>query len=123
MGERRNQETIHRLKQQLGVDADAAAKAFAQVLHTFCDLLAESMRQEAPKPRSAETGHVAELLSSEEAAAYLGVTKSTLATWRCIARRAIPYVKVGRKVRYRKSDLDSFMKQRTATHSGEADLL
>ena len=62
-------------------------------------------------------------VSSEQAAAYLGVTKSTLGTWRCTGRYAIPFVKAGSKVRYRKSDLDTFLEQRTATNSGEAGLL
>ena len=123
MGKGRDQETIQHLRRQLGVEANAAAKALADVLRTFCELLAESVRLEAPEPRPVEIGHVAELLSSEQAAAYLGVTKSTLGTWRCTGRYAIPFVKAGSKVRYRKADLDTFLEQRTATNSGEAGLL
>ncbi|MBS2007156.1 MAG: helix-turn-helix domain-containing protein [Cyanobacteria bacterium SZAS TMP-1] len=50
-----------------------------------------------------------ELLSRSEAASYLGVAKQTLAIWACTMRYDLPYVKVGRLVRYRKSDLDQFI--------------
>jgi excisionase family DNA binding protein len=123
MGKGHAQETSQRRRRQLGVEADVAAKALVDILCTLCELLAESVCREVPEPRPVETDRVAELLSSEQAAAYLGVTKSTLATWRCTGRYAIPFVKVGRKVRYRKADLDRFFEQRTATNSGEAGLL
>ena len=41
-----------------------------------------------------------------EAAAYLKAAPRTLAVWRCTGRYDLPFVKVGRSVRYRKSDLD-----------------
>ncbi|MBL1264928.1 helix-turn-helix domain-containing protein [Candidatus Methylomicrobium oryzae] len=53
------------------------------------------------------------LLNNEQAAAYLGVTPRTLDVWRCTKRYSIPYVKVGRLVRYRKSSLDAFHQSRT----------
>ena len=54
-----------------------------------------------------------ELFTSEQAAAYLGVSPGTLEVWRCTKRYHIPFIKVGRLVRYRKSDLDSFLDRRT----------
>lgn len=54
-----------------------------------------------------------ELLTSEQAAAYLGVSSGTLEVWRCTKRYHLPFIKVGRLVRYRKSDLDSFLDRRT----------
>lgn len=53
------------------------------------------------------------LLLPSEAAEYLGVTVRTLSVWRCVGRYNIPYVKVGRLVKYRKSALDAFLKRRT----------
>jgi excisionase family DNA binding protein len=54
-----------------------------------------------------------ELFSTEHAAAYIGVTPRTLEVWRCTRRYAIPYVKVGRLVRYRRNDLDQWLSSRT----------
>ena len=55
------------------------------------------------------------LLSPPEAAAYIGVSENTLGVWRCVGRYAIPFIKVGRLVRYRASDLDAWLESRTRT--------
>ncbi|SEQ22631.1 helix-turn-helix domain-containing protein [Nitrosomonas ureae] len=57
------------------------------------------------------------LLTPPEAAAYIGVTENTLSVWRCVGRYSIPFIKVGRLVKYRKSALDAFLNRRT--HGGE----
>jgi excisionase family DNA binding protein len=54
-----------------------------------------------------------DLLSRKQAAEYLGVTEHTLAVWKCTGRYALPCIKVGRLVKYRKSDLDAFIERRT----------
>lgn len=46
------------------------------------------------------------LLTRKEAAEYLGVKESTLAAW-ASRRTTVPFVKLGRLVRYRKSSLDA----------------
>ena len=53
------------------------------------------------------------LLTPQEAAAYIGVTVNTLNVWRCVRRYEIPYIKIGRLVKYRRSALDSFIESRT----------
>jgi excisionase family DNA binding protein len=53
------------------------------------------------------------LLTPPEAAAYIGVTGNTLSVWRCVGRYNIPFIKVGRLVKYRKSALDAFLDSRT----------
>lgn len=53
------------------------------------------------------------LLSVEQTAALLGVSKQTLAVWRCEKRYPLAYVKVGARVRYRLSDLERFLASRT----------
>ena len=53
------------------------------------------------------------LLPPSEAAAYIGVSENTLSVWRCVGRYAIPFIKVGRLVRYRRSDLDTWLESRT----------
>jgi len=55
------------------------------------------------------------LLTPPEAAAYIGVSENTLSVWRCVGRYAIPFIKVGRLVRYRASDLDAWLESRTRT--------
>ncbi len=57
--------------------------------------------------------HSDPLMTPGEAAEYLDVAERTLSVWRCTGRYAIPFLKVGRKVRYRKSALDAFLDRRT----------
>lgn len=54
-----------------------------------------------------------DLLTREQAAEYLGVTAATLAVWACTKRYGLPFVKVGRLVKYHKVDLDTFITRRT----------
>ena len=49
------------------------------------------------------------LLPPETVADLLGVTLHTLAVWRCTHRYPLPYVKVGRCVRYRAADVQAFV--------------
>ena len=49
------------------------------------------------------------LRSCEYAAEFLATTPGTLAGWRCTRVVEIPYVKLGKAVRYRQSDLDAFV--------------
>lgn len=58
------------------------------------------------------------LFTPKEASEYLGVSNDTLSVWRCVGRYNIPFIKVGRLVKYRKSSLDAFLDRRT--HGGEA---
>lgn len=53
------------------------------------------------------------LLSNTESAEFLGISPGTLEVWRSTQRYALPYVKVGRLVKYRKSTLDAFIEART----------
>ena len=53
------------------------------------------------------------LLTRNEAAEYLGVKPQTMAVWALTGKYGLPMVKVGRAVRYRKSDLEAFIKRRT----------
>ena len=54
-----------------------------------------------------------DLYDRQQAATYLGIKPNTLATWNSTKRYRIPYIKVGRLVKYRISDLDAFLQQRT----------
>jgi predicted DNA-binding transcriptional regulator AlpA len=51
-----------------------------------------------------------ELLDDAESAKFLGLKNpKTLAVWRSTKRYPIPYVKLGRMVRYRKKDLQALL--------------
>lgn len=54
-------------------------------------------------------------LDEREAAVVLGVKASTLAVWRSTGRYNLPYMKVGRLIRYRVSDLADFLAKFTTT--------
>ena len=49
------------------------------------------------------------LLTPEQVAGFLGVSPETLNVWRCTRRYHLPYIKVGRLVRYRQTDIDQFV--------------
>lgn len=53
------------------------------------------------------------LLDAQAAAAVLDVTPGTLSVWRSTGRYELPFLKVGRKVRYRHSDLLAWLEKRT----------
>jgi excisionase family DNA binding protein len=73
-----------------------------------------SRRISANAERSVET---TKLLSPEQVADLLGVSKQTLAVWRCEQRYPLAYVKVGSRVRYRSTDVDRFLTSRLQTQS------
>lgn len=62
-----------------------------------------------------------QLLTREQAADYIGVKPQTLALWACTGRYELPFIKVGRSVRYKRVDLDAFMESRRVTHIGQLD--
>lgn len=56
-----------------------------------------------------------EMLNSIQAAALLGVKPETLASWRCLGRYDLPYVPVGRAIRYSRADLEAWKASRRTT--------
>lgn len=53
------------------------------------------------------------LFDEKVAAEILGTTPGTLQVWRCKRSMPLPYVKIGRSVRYKMSDLQAFIESRT----------
>jgi excisionase family DNA binding protein len=53
------------------------------------------------------------LLTENETAEYLQIKPNTLATWRSTKRYRLPFIRVGRVVRYRVEDLERFLTERT----------
>jgi excisionase family DNA binding protein len=54
-----------------------------------------------------------ELLTTKETAGRLQITEGTLMVWRSTKRYPLKFVKIGRKVRYRLSDIEEFLDKRT----------
>ena len=65
------------------------------------------------KPQHIPAAPSLELLDDKAAAAYLDVSPGTLCIWRSTGRYNLPFLKIGRKVRYRRSDLDAWLNKRT----------
>jgi excisionase family DNA binding protein len=60
-----------------------------------------------------------ELLTREQAAEYLGMKPQTLAVWATTHRYDLPMIRVGSRVRYRRSDLDKWLESRSTIGSDE----
>jgi predicted DNA-binding transcriptional regulator AlpA len=56
-----------------------------------------------------------QLLDNREAAEFLGVSPTTLITWRCVKRYDLPYIRVGRKIFYCVEDLLRWLESRKVT--------
>jgi predicted site-specific integrase-resolvase len=57
------------------------------------------------------------LLTPAEVARHLGVTAGTLSVWRCTGRYPLSFIKVGRRVMYRQSDVENFVNGRVYEHT------
>ena len=57
------------------------------------------------------------LMTRPQAAEYLGVAHQTLSLWACTGRHDLPFIKIGRNVRYRRSDLDAWLDARRRTQT------
>jgi excisionase family DNA binding protein len=70
------------------------------------------LNDKAPSLRAAIAAGT-DLLDDRAAAAVLDVSPGTLSVWRSTGRYALPFLKVGRKVRYRRADLMAWLDSRT----------
>lgn len=78
------------------------------------NMTTSSKQQKSPPRREALAECAGSVLLDESAAAvYLHVKPGTLSVWRSTRRYALPFVKIGSCVRYRKRDLDAFIQVRT----------
>lgn len=62
---------------------------------------------------------IRKLLTPTETAELLGVAVDTLTIWRCTRRVVLPFVKVGRHVRYTPEAVAEFIRSRTVTGTAE----
>ena len=58
-----------------------------------------------------------ELIPAADTARRLHITYGALAVWRCTDRRALPFVRIGRKIFYREQDIEKFITDNT--HPGD----
>lgn len=72
-----------------------------------------NIQQSTEAVKASSNRKQSDLLSRDEAAAYLGISPKTLATWASTKRYPLQFVKVGRAVKYRISTLDAFIEART----------
>ena len=54
-----------------------------------------------------------ELLTADQAAEYIGVKPQTLAIWRSTGRYSLPFLKVGRLIKYRRENLEKWLESRS----------
>lgn len=57
------------------------------------------------------------MLTTKEAAAMLGLSPATLEAWRCSGRVRLPFLRLGRSVKYRLSDLYAYLDRAAAQAS------
>ena len=57
------------------------------------------------------------LLTPLQVAELLGISSGTLAVWRSNGTHQIPYIKVGRCVRYKRSGVERFINQQEHLHT------
>ena len=61
-----------------------------------------------------------ELLDERAAAKFLDLKPGTLSVWRCTGRYRIPFIKVGCRVRYRRSALEAWLDSRVRDNDAAA---
>lgn len=61
-----------------------------------------------------------DLINETQAAAFLDTSIGTLQVWRSTGRYAIPFIKVGRNVRYSRKVLEAWLESRTRTNGATA---
>lgn len=61
-----------------------------------------------------------DLMTEAQAAIELDTTVGTLQVWRSTGRYALPFIKIGRNVRYRRADLTAWIESRTRSTGATA---
>lgn len=54
-----------------------------------------------------------QLLTPAGFASEYGIPEGTQAVWRCTGRYSLPYLKIGRLVRYRRSEIEAWLSARS----------
>lgn len=80
----------------------------------------ETIKTEILAQLNCDPAHPPIHVDEKSAAAVLGVQTTTLPVWRSTGRYSLPFIKAGRSVRYRISDLAEFLARRTSCNTGGA---
>jgi excisionase family DNA binding protein len=64
--------------------------------------------------------HNDKLLTPDDVSNILSVSKHTLAVWRSSGRYDLPFIKAGRLIRYRQSDINRFLEKQCCQSTGVA---
>ena len=59
------------------------------------------------------------LVTAAEASNQITAPEATLQYWRTTGAQNLPFIKIGRRVMYRQSDIDQWLGQHTFKHTGE----
>jgi excisionase family DNA binding protein len=65
------------------------------------------------------TDSLSQYLTPPQTSELIGVGLQTLAVWRTTGRYRLPFVKVGRLVRYRRADVEAWLNSRTVVQGAE----
>ena len=60
---------------------------------------------------------VSHLLDERKTAKLLGIAPNTLAQWRFSGKVDLPFIRMGRNIRYRVSDIENFLRRNTKNQS------
>ncbi len=88
-------------------------------MHTTHPATIESLKADIAAMLGLDPKHLPALLDDKQASIALGLKPTTLCIWRSTGRYNLPFLKVGRLVKYRANDLAEFLARRTAGHTGE----
>ena len=61
-----------------------------------------------------------DLLTEQEAANFLQIAPGTLSVWRSTGRYALPFVKIGARVRYKRGALQAWLESRVRANGATA---
>ncbi|MFB8830264.1 helix-turn-helix domain-containing protein [Azotobacter sp. CWF10] len=76
--------------------------------------LAAATMQQRPV---AEAINPTDMLQDTHVAQMLGVSTKTLATWRSTGRYALPFLRIGNRIRYHRQDVIAWLESRRQTSS------
>ncbi len=85
----------------------------------YCGKVTKSLRSQKKEHQDIETGRGTafdKLMNITDLAAYLDLPEATLYQWR-YRREGPPSIKVGRHIRYRRSDVDAWLDSKTEAGS------
>ncbi len=91
--------------------------ALADALHRVADVIRE-IEGRPPRAPTPELPRIPDWLTSDAFAEWLGLRPQTIRKWR-VRGEGPPYVRLGCRVLYRRSDVEPWLEKRTYKHTSE----